>query len=151
MLTQGMNAVVVDPDRKTVTTLDLDLAHQIQQTVENTNSIIRADVLHIVFAALHALAKTIDGSGFDTCSIEKDKYTSPALWNLWWQSIQARVKYHITTSLAIIMMLFDASAKDALLESIRTQYASLRKTFHERSPDTIVIFENIQSWYTTQN
>ena len=25
-----------------------------------------------MFAALHALAKTIDGSGFDTCSIEKD-------------------------------------------------------------------------------
>ena len=65
--------------------------------------------------------------------------------------MQARIEYYITTSLAMMVMLFDASAKDALLESIRTQYASPRKTFHERSPDTIVIFENIQSWFTTQD
>ena len=48
-----------------------------------------------------------------------------------------------------MMMLFDASAKDALPESVRTQCESLR-TLHERSRDTNVIFENIQSWYTTQ-
>ena len=60
------------------------------------------------------------------------------------------IEYHITPSLAIMMMLFDASAKDTLPESIRTQCGSLRTTLHERSPDTNVIFENIQSWYTTQ-
>ena len=49
-----------------------------------------------------------------------------------------------------MMALFDASEKDALPESIRTQCESLRRTLHERSPDTHVIFENIQSWYTTQ-
>ena len=49
-----------------------------------------------------------------------------------------------------MMMLFEVSAKDALPESIRTQIGSLRRTLHERSPDTNVIFENIQSWYTTQ-
>ena len=49
-----------------------------------------------------------------------------------------------------MMMLFDASAKDALPESIWTQCESLRWTLHERNLDTNVIFENIQSWYTTQ-
>ena len=40
MLRQGINAVVVGPDRKTIIMLDLDLynrALQIQQTVGNTN------------------------------------------------------------------------------------------------------------------
>ena len=49
-----------------------------------------------------------------------------------------------------MMMLFDASAKDALPESIWTQCESLRWTLHERNLDTNVIFENIQSWYTIQ-
>ena len=56
------------------------------------------------------------------------------------------IEYHITTSLVIMMMLFDASAKDALPESIQTQCKSLRRTLHERSPDTNVIFENFLSW-----
>jgi hypothetical protein len=58
MLTQGISAYVVGPERKTLITLDLDLynrALQIQQTVGNTNWILRAGVLRIVFAALHAL------------------------------------------------------------------------------------------------
>ena len=49
-----------------------------------------------------------------------------------------------------MMMLFHASAKDALPESIRAQCKSFRCTLHVRSPDTNVIFENILSWYTTQ-
>ena len=44
-----------------------------------------------------------------------------------------------------MMMIFDASAKDALPGSILTQCESLRRALHERSPDTNVIFENIQS------
>ena len=67
--------------------LDLNIcALQIQQTVGNTNWIDRAGVLHIVIAALHALGKTNDGSGFDTCAIHL--CSSP--WNLWLQCIQAR-------------------------------------------------------------
>ena len=45
------------------------------------------------------------------------------------------------------MMLFDVSANDALPQSTWAQSESLRMTLHERSPDTNVIFENIQSWY----
>ena len=77
---------VVGPDRKTIITLVLDLynrALQIQQTVENTIWILRAGVLHIVYAALHALGKTIDGGGFDTCAIEKGIYPSAALHGIY--------------------------------------------------------------------
>ena len=83
MLTQGVSAVVVGPDRKTTIIFDLYLytcALQIQQTAGNTNWILRAGVLHIVFAALHALGKTIDGSGFDTCTNEKGTYIPRQLY-----------------------------------------------------------------------
>ena len=53
--------------------LDLDLyncALHIQKPVENTNGILRAGVLYIVVTALHPLGKTIDISGFNTCSNE---------------------------------------------------------------------------------
>ena len=90
MLTHGISAVVVGPERRTILTLDLDLynrALQIQQAVGNTNRILRAGVLHIVFAALHALGKTVDGSGIDTVRL-KVVFNSSS-WNFWWQSIQA--------------------------------------------------------------
>ena len=66
--------------------LDLDIynrALQIQQSVGNNTLILRAGVLHIVFAALCALGKTIYGSGFDTCAIEKGIYTSAALYGIY--------------------------------------------------------------------
>ena len=94
MLTQGISAFVVGPERKTLITLDLDLynrALHIQQSVGNTNWILRAGVLHIAFAALHALGKTVDGSGIDTCAIETGIYTSAALRGIYGgQGIQAR-------------------------------------------------------------
>lgn len=74
LLTQGISATVVGPQKKTLITLDLDLyarALKIQQSVGNTNWILRAGALHIAFAALHALGKTIDASGLDTCAIER--------------------------------------------------------------------------------
>ena len=152
MLTQGVSAVVVGPERKTIITLDLDLysrALQIQQTVGNTNWVLRAGVLHIVFAALHALGKTLDGSGIDTCAVESGTFTSAALRGIYGGKAYKRgIEYHITTCLAILMMLFDANAKEPLPDLLRTQCDSLQKALHERSPDANVIFENIQTWYT---
>ena len=154
MLTQGISAVVVGPDRKTIIMLDLDLynrALQIQQTAGNTNCILRAGALYVVFDALHTLGKTIDGSEFDTCAIRKGIHTSAALREIYGGKAYKRgIEYHVTTSLANMMMLFDASAKGALPESTRTQCESLRRTLHKRGPDTNVIFGNKQSWYTTQ-
>ena len=153
MLTQGISAVVVGPDKINIM-LELDLCNRalkIQQTVGNTNWILRAGVLHIVFAAFRALGKIIDGSGVDTCVIEKSIYTLATLRGIYVDKAYKRgIEYHITTSLAIIMMLFNASAKDSLPESIWTQCDFLRRTPHKRSPDTNAIFEIIQSWYTSQ-
>ena len=125
--------------------LDLcNLALQIQQTVGNTNWVIRAGVLHIVFAAFRALGKIIDGSGFDTCVIEKGIYTSATLRGIYVDKAYKRgIEYLITTSLAIILMLSNASAKDSLAESIWTQCEFLRRTPHKRRPDINAIFEII--------
>ena len=107
MLTQVISLVVVGPDRKTIITLDLDLYSrtlQIQQAVGNTNWILREGVLHIVFAALHALVKTIDDSGFDTCAIKKGINTLAALCGIYgFKEYKRGIEYHITTSLAIII------------------------------------------------
>ena len=102
-LTQGISAFVIGPERRTVITLDLDLysrALQIQQSVGNRNWILRAGVLLIAFAALHALGKTLDGSGIDTCAIESGIYTSAALRGIYsGKAYKRAVEYHITTSL----------------------------------------------------
>ena len=74
MLTQGISAVVVGPDRKIIIMIDLDLYNRALR-VGNTNWILRAGVLHIVFTALHALGRTINVIGFDICAIEKGIYT----------------------------------------------------------------------------
>ena len=131
MLTQGISAFVVGPERKTIITLDLDLynrALQIQQSVGNTNWILRAGVLHIVFAALHALGKTIDGSGIDTCSIESGTYTSAALRGIFnGKAYKRGIEYHITTSLAIMMMRFDAFFSGPAPGPLREQCLLLRR------------------------
>ena len=74
--------MVVGPERKIIITLYLDLysrAIQIQQSVGNNNWVLCAGALHIIFAGLHSLGKTVDGSGIDTCAIESGIYTSAAL------------------------------------------------------------------------
>ena len=69
--------------------------------------------------------------------------TSAALCGIYGDKSYKRViEYYITTSLAIMMMLFDASAKDTLPESIWTQCEYLM-TPHKRSPDTNAIFEKL--------
>ena len=66
---------------------------------------------------------------------------SAALCGIYGDKAYKRViEYYITTSLAIMMMLFDASAKGTLPEFIWTQCEYLR-TPHKRSPDTNAIFE----------
>ena len=103
---------MVGPERKTIITLDLDLyshALQIQQSVGNINWVLRVGTLHIVFAALHSLGKTVNGSGIDTCTIESSIYICLALWGIYnGKAYKRGIEYHITTSLAMTMMKFDA-------------------------------------------
>lgn len=153
-LTQGISAFVVGPERRTVITLDLDLysrAPQIQQSVGNRNWILRAAVLHIAFAALHALGKTLDGSGIDTCAIESGIYTSAALRGIYsGKAYKRAVEYHITTSLSLLMMRFDhlLTALEANENIPRAQCKTFREALHERSPEMVNIYDDIQSWYS---
>ena len=150
-LTPGISATVVGSQRKTLITLDLDLyarALKIQQSVGNTNWILRAGALHIAFAALHALGKTVDGSGLDTCAIESGAYTSAALRGIFSGKAYKRgVEYHITTSLAILMLHFDVILSKMPKGPVRTQCISLKEKLHERNPEMVDTFEKIQSWY----
>lgn len=150
-LTQGISAIVVGPQRRTLITLDLDLyarALKIQQSTGNTNWILRAGVLHIAFAALHALGKTIDGSGLDTCAIESGAYTSAALRGIFGGKAYKRgIEYHITTSLAIMMLQFDAILSTIQKGQVQIKCIALKDKLHERNPEMAKTFEEIQSWY----
>ena len=64
--------------------------------------------LYIIFAALHALGKTVDGSGIETCAIESGGYTSAALRSIFTgKAFKRAVEFHIGTSTAIMMLQFD--------------------------------------------
>ena len=151
-LTQGISAKGVGLQRRTIITLDLDLysrALKIQQSVGNKNWILRAGALHIAFAALHALGKTIDGSGLDTCAIESGAYTSAALRGIFGGKAYKRgVEYHITNSLAIVMLRFDAIFSNLSEDPICMQCIDLKDKLHERQPEVVEIFGEIQAWYT---
>jgi len=63
MLTQGISAFVVGPERRVLITLDLDLysrALKIQQSVGDKHWLLLPGVLHIGITCLHTLGKTID-------------------------------------------------------------------------------------------
>ena len=117
-MTQGISAYVVG-----LITLDLDLyqrALKIQHSGLNTNWILRTGVLHIAFAALYALGNSLDGSGIDTCSIESGTYTSAALRGIFGgKAYKSGVEYHLTTSLANMMMKPESISHDPPPEALR--------------------------------
>ena len=106
-----MLPITVGPQRKTVITLDLDLyqrALKLQKSNKN-NWVLCAGTLHIVFALLHALGKTVDSSGLDICAIEKGLYTAASLRKIYVGKAYKRgMEYHLTQVLAIMFLKFDA-------------------------------------------
>ena len=134
MRAQGISAVVVGPHRRTIITLDLDLyyrAIQIQQSVKNSNWIIQAGYLHIMFAALHALGKTIDGSGLDSCVVENGVYTYAALRGIYnGKSYKRGVEHHLTNALSIMMMKLDAFFLNYADENIRAQVVRFKQSLY---------------------
>ena len=153
-LTQDISAQVVGPHRRTLITLDLDLyarALKIQQSVGNTNWILTAGALHISFAALHALGKSISGSGLDICAIASGAYTctSAALSGIFSGKAYKRgLEYHITTSLAILMLRFDSIVSKLSKEQVEVQSSALKGKLQERKPEMVEIFKDIRLWYT---
>ena len=151
MLTQGISAVVVGPEKKTLITLDLDLynrAVQIKQSVGNRNWILLPGGLHITFAALHALGKTIDASGVDICAIESGTYTAAALRGIYsGKAYKRAIEYHITNCLAILMCRFDDISHSLQTEPLRAQCCDLKNALHQSSPDIVDMYNNLQSSY----
>ena len=142
---------MVGPEQKTIITLDLDLysrALKIQQTTGNTNWVLRAGGLHIAFAALHALGKTIEASGIDICAIESGIYTSAALRGIFGGKAYKRgLEYHITTCLAILQMLFDFTSHTSELEDVKRNCSALLDALHSRDPGMVGMFETVQNFY----
>ena len=127
--------------------MDLDLYSgvlKIQQSVGNKNWILRAEALHIAFAAVHALGKTINGSGLDTCAVESVAYTSAVLRGLFGGKAYKRgVAYHITNSLAILMLRFDAIFSNLLGDPLCMQCIDLKDKLHEWEPEIVEICRNL--------
>ena len=77
-LAMNISAVVCGEERRTVITLDLDLyehAVNIRNATGTMNHLVlRMGELHVVFAALHALGKYIDGCGLDQIWTEQGIY-----------------------------------------------------------------------------
>ena len=142
------------PERRTLITVDLDLynrAIQIQESVGNQNWVLRAGILHVAFASLHALGKTVEGSGVDTCAVESGIYSSAALRGIYGgKAFKRGMEYHIINALAIMMMKFDAIIDKNPSGPLCLQCVELKKALHERDPKMLAIFEDIQSYYTSQ-
>ena len=147
MMAQGFSTAVVGEERKTVITLDLDLyfrALHIQQTEQNSNWILCAGTLHIVFASLHALGKTIEGSGLDMCTVESGIYSCAALRKIHaGKGYKRGMEYHIVLSLAIMLLRFDAffSSKPSELEKIVNDFIT---ALHQRDDNISSLFEKVE-------
>ena len=151
-LTQQISASIVGPDKRTLITLDLDLYNrsiQIRESVGNKNWILMAGGLHICFAIEHALGKTIEGSGIDTCAIECGTYSFAALRGIYaGKAFKRAVEYHIVNALAIMMMKFEVVGDEILSDDLRLQCQDLKKALHERDPKIVNMFEDVQILYT---
>ena len=152
-LTQVISATITGPNRCTLITLDLNLYNreiQIQESVVNENWILRAGVLHIASASLHALGKTIEGGGTDTCAIENGTYSSAALRGFHGgRAFKRGMEYHIINVLAIMMMKFDAISSELLYDNLRFQCVEVKQALHDRDPQMMQLFNDIKSSYTT--
>ena len=97
--------------------------------------------LHVCFAIEHALGKTIEGSGVDTCAIECGTYSAAALRGIYsGKAFKKAVEYHIINALAITMMKFDAIPEEVLSDDLRLLCRKLKDALHQRKPTMVPIF-----------
>ena len=116
------------------------------QSVGSQNWILCAGGLHIVFALLRALGKTVDGSGLDVCSIETGIYTSASLRRIFGGKAYKRgIEFHITMFLAVLMMKLDAIA-GITNDGIIAKCAALREALRDRSANVMEIYEEVSTW-----
>lgn len=151
-LAQDISAVVIGPERRTLITLDLDLyqrAIQLKESVKNKNWVLRAGLLHIVFAVLHGLGKTSEGSGQDTIAVDTGIYSSAALRGIYsGKSYKRAVEYHIMNGLAILLVKLDAVVGELPPLALKGLCVALRRTLHDRDPEMVAIYEDLGSYYS---
>ena len=103
-------------------------------------------MLHILFATLHALGKTIENSGLDMSLIESGIYTCAAMRKIHLGKKYKRgLEYHLVVSLAVMMLKFDS-----LLDETNTlvdQVESLLNALESESSNITDIYIAIKSWY----
>ena len=150
-LTQDISATVVGPNRRTIITCDLDLynrALQIQHSVGNKNWILMPGGLHLCFAVEHALGKTLEGSGIDTCAVECGTYSAAAMRGIYsGKAFKRAVEYHLINALAIMMLKFESLPDDALSPELRLQCQRLRDALHGKDPSSTILMSDIQKMY----
>jgi hypothetical protein len=130
--------------------LDLDLysrALKIQQSITNKQWVLLPGGLHIAFAALHALGKTIDGSGLDVCAIDSGTHTAAALRGIFGGKAYKRgMEYHITNSLALLMLKFETVAS-ALPETLPFQCSTFKEALHQRDSSIGTLYAELENTY----
>ena len=151
MLTQDISAVVVGPERRIVITLDHDLyerAIKIQQSTGNSNWVVRDGELHICMAALHALAKYIEGSGLDTVAIETSIYSPAVIRAIYTgKAFKRGIEYHVMNTLAILYMVFDTILGESPTDPLRRHCEELRESLHVRVPRSDELFEAMPDYF----
>ena len=149
-LTQEISAVVVGPECRTVITLDMDLyerALKIQQSVGNSNWVLRPGELCLVFCALHALGKYVEGSGLETCLVELGVYSPATLRQILnGKAYKRGLEYHLTSALACLYLKFEAVLENHPGQ-LKDQCQTFKTALHERDEKLQTIFDELKGLY----
>ena len=153
--TQDVSAFVYGPDKRTFIMLDMDLferAMKIKCSMDHSNWFLRPGELHYCFASLHALGKNIEGSGLDSCAIETGIYSPPVLRQLYaGKGYKRAVEYHLTMSLVILDMKFEAVMEKydvKSYDSLKGKCDSLKKALNERDEYVAKKFEDVKEIFS---
>ena len=139
-------SAITGPPKEDCITLDLDLyqrALKLQKSNKN-NWVLCAGTLHIVFALLHALGKTVDSSGLDICAIEKGLYTAASLRKIYVGKAYKRgMEYHLTQVLAIMILKFDAIFLRVPSPELFATLEFFLKAVHNNQDDILSVYNQL--------
>ena len=100
------------------------------------------------FVVEHALRKTLEGSGIDTCAIECGTYSAAAMRGIYsGKAFKRAVEYHLINALAIMMLKFESLPDDTLSPELRLQCQNLSDALHGRDPVMTSMMHDIQQKY----
>ena len=122
-------------------------ALKIQQSVGNSNWVLLPGELHLVFCALHALGKYVEGRGLDTCLVELGVYSSATLRQIFNVKAYKRgLEYHLTSALACLYLKFEAVLENHPGQ-LKDQCQTFKTALHERDEKLQTIFDELKGLY----